>query len=379
MILDVIAGARPNFMKIAALFAVASDFSELQLRFVHTGQHYDAAMSDVFLRELGLPEPACHLEVGSSSHAVQTGEIMKRYEEWVREHRPDWTVVVGDVNSTIGCAMVAAKEGIRIAHVEAGLRSFDRTMPEEINRILTDSISDLLFASEPVGLENLAREGHGFGTIHLVGNVMVDTLLRLKSSAAALDYHEKLGYSSGSYAYVTLHRPGNVDDPAVLAPICQRLAALGRDLSIVLPVHPRTRKQLQTFGLLTLLSGPEVRLIDPVSYIESLSLTMNARMVITDSGGLQEESSVLNVPCLTLRPNTERPITITSGTNTLIAGDWDLFDRRVRQILNSEEAVSSAGIPFWDGRSARRILSIVSGFAATEPFLDSSVHRKGAS
>ena len=368
MILDVIAGARPNFMKIAALFAVAQDFPDLDLRFVHTGQHYDAAMSDVFLRELGLPEPACHLGVGSGSHAVQTAEIMKRYEEWVRGQRPDWTVVVGDVNSTIACTLVAAKEGVRVAHVEAGLRSFDRTMPEEINRILTDSISDLLFASEPVGVENLAREGHGPGTIHLVGNVMVDTLLRLKPAATALRHHESLGAPTAGYAYVTLHRPGNVDDPEVLGSICERLARLSTSLSIVFPVHPRTRKQMAAFGILDRFAGPGIRLIEPVSYLESLSLAMNARMVITDSGGLQEESSVLDVPCLTLRPNTERPITITSGTNTLIAGDWGLFDSRIEQILASDIVTRSSGIPFWDGQSGRRILTILSGLAANRPF-----------
>lgn len=368
MILDVIAGARPNFMKIAALFAVAQDFPALELRFVHTGQHYDAAMSDVFLRELGLPEPACHLGVGSGSHAVQTAEIMKRYEEWVRNQRPDWTIVVGDVNSTIACTLVAAKEGIRVAHVEAGLRSFDRTMPEEINRILTDSISDLLFASEPVGVENLAREGHGPGSIHLVGNVMVDTLLRLKPAATALCHHESLGLPPKRYAYVTLHRPGNVDDPEVFGAICERLSALSARLPIVFPVHPRTRKQMDSFSLLDRLACPNVYLIEPVSYLESLSLTMNALTVITDSGGLQEESSVLGVPCLTLRSNTERPITISSGTNTLIAGDWSLFDRRIEQIVASGQTASSNSIPFWDGQSGRRILSIMSGLAAPQPF-----------
>lgn len=368
MILDVIAGARPNFMKIAALFAVAPDFPDLRLRFVHTGQHYDAAMSDVFLRELGLPEPACHLGVGSGSHAVQTAEIMKRYEEWVRERRPDWTVVVGDVNSTIACALVAAKEGIRVGHVEAGLRSLDRSMPEEINRVLTDSISDLLFASEPAGVENLAREGHGPGAIHLVGNVMVDTLLRLKSAAADLRRHEALGLSAKHYAYITLHRPANVDYPQVLGPICERLAALSRNLPLIFPVHPRTRKQLESFGLIDLLSVSGIRLVQPVSYLESLSLAMNARMVITDSGGLQEEASVLNVPCLTLRPNTERPITITCGTNTLIGGNWDVFDLRIEQILNSDGMVPLSRIPFWDGQSGSRILAILSRLAARKPF-----------
>lgn len=364
MILDVIAGARPNFMKIAALFAAASDFPDLQLRFIHTGQHYDAAMSDVFLSELGLPEPACHLGVGSGSHAVQTAEIMKRYEEWIRQHRPDWTVVVGDVNSTIACAIVAAKEGVRIAHVEAGLRSFDRTMPEEINRILTDSISDLLFASEPAGVENLAREGHGPGTICLVGNVMVDTLLRLKSSAARQRHHEALGLSTKDYAYVTLHRPGNVDDPDVLGPICERLETLSKRLPIAFPIHPRTRKQMEAFGFLNRLETPGIRLIDPVSYLESLSLTMNARAVVTDSGGLQEEASVLGVPCLTLRPNTERPITVSSGTNILIGSNWALFDTKIEQILSSKADQPAPVVPFWDGRSGPRILQILSHLAA---------------
>lgn len=355
MIIDVIAGARPNFMKIAALYAVAHEFPSLQLRFVHTGQHYDFKMSDVFLQQLGLPEPDSHLGVGSGTHAVQTAEIMKGYEGWIQQNRPDAMIVVGDVNSTVACTLVAAKEGVPIAHVEAGLRSFDRTMPEEINRILTDSISDWMFVTESAGVANLAREGRPLSGIHLVGHVMIDTLLRMLPHAQA---PTGASLQEGTYAFVTLHRPSNVDDPAILATLCDQLIQTATLMPVVFPVHPRTRGRLQAANLWDTLAA-KVQMIEPVTYFESLWLTKNARVLITDSGGLQEESTALNVPCLTLRKNTERPITVTDGTSTLIGHDWELFQQSIAQIMDGTYKRPLSQIPYWDGQAGRRILSIL--------------------
>ncbi len=355
MIIDMIAGARPNFMKIAALYAVAHEFPSLKLRFVHTGQHYDFKMSDIFLQQLGLPEPDCHLGVGSGTHAVQTAEIMKGYEGWVQQSHPDAMVVVGDVNSTVACALVAAKEGVPVAHVEAGLRSFDRTMPEEINRILTDSISDWLFVTEASGVANLAREGRPLSSIHLVGHVMIDTLLRMMPHAqppAGVTLQE------GTYAFVTLHRPANVDDPTILATLCDQLISTAERMPVIFPVHPRTRARLQDANLWDTLAA-RVQIVEPVTYFESLWLTKHARVVITDSGGLQEESTALNVPCLTLRKNTERPVTVSDGTSTLIGHDWVLFQQCIAQIMDGAYKRPLAQIPYWDGNAGRRILSIL--------------------
>jgi UDP-N-acetylglucosamine 2-epimerase (non-hydrolysing) len=356
MLIDVIAGARPNFMKIAALYAVAHDFPGLKLRFVHTGQHYDFKMSDVILQQLGLPEPDCHLGVGSGTHAYQTAEIMKGYEGWVQQSKPDICVVVGDVNSTVACTLVAAKEGIAIAHVEAGLRSFDRTMPEEVNRILTDSLSDWMFVTEASGVANLAREGRPLSGIHLVGHVMIDTLMRMMPHATP---PAGISAQEGEYAFVTLHRPSNVDDPATLALLCDQLLLVAERMPVIFPAHPRTRTRLQNANLWDKLAA-RVQMLEPVSYFESLWLTKNARVVVTDSGGLQEESTVLNVPCLTLRENTERPITITDGTSTLIGRDWTLFQQCIEQIMDGTYKRPLGQIPYWDGNAGRRIMSILS-------------------
>ncbi|MCB9460237.1 MAG: UDP-N-acetylglucosamine 2-epimerase (non-hydrolyzing) [Anaerolineaceae bacterium] len=361
MIIDVIAGARPNFMKVAALFAVADQFPNIELRLIHTGQHYDANMSDVFFSDLGLPKPIRHLDVGSGSHAIQTAEVMTRYEQWVMENRPDLTLVVGDVNSTVACAIVASKLHIPVAHVEAGLRSFDRAMPEEINRVLTDSISDFLFVTEPSGMINLAREGRPAEAIHMVGHVMIDTLLRMREKAAELLVYQRYGKHPGEYAFMTMHRPSNVDDPTQLGTIIDQLAWLSQRIAIIFPVHPRTRNRLNETGLMSRLEALDnMYLIDPVGYLEAVCLVDSARMVVTDSGGLQEESSALGVPCLTLRDSTERPITITEGTNTLIADDWDLFRQRVTAILDEGSEHATTAIPYWDGRAGERILRILS-------------------
>lgn len=360
MIVDIIAGARPNFIKIAALFNIASDFPSLQLRFIHTGQHYDAAMSDVFLQELNLPEPIVHLNTGSGSHAEQTAEIMKRYEVWVGENRPDLCVVVGDVNSTLACSLVAAKEQIGVAHVEAGLRSFDRAMPEEINRVVTDSISNLLFVTEQSGLDNLMREGRPSNCIHLVGNVMVDTLFRLQAKAESLQHHRQFGVEQGQYAYLTMHRPSNVDTPDALAELCDQLVWLASQIDVVFPVHPRTQAKLKQFGLLERLSqAPGMHISEPAGYLASISLAIHAKMVVTDSGGIQEETTALNVPCLTLRENTERPVTLTEGTNTLIGRDFNLFRRVIQQILAGKFNKPIQPVTYWDGQTGRRILETI--------------------
>lgn len=356
-VIDLIVGARPNFMKAAALFAVVPQFPTLEIKLVHTGQHYDASMSDVFFNDLGLPDPACHLGVGSGSHAVQTARIMEGYEKWVVEHRPDLCMVVGDVNSTVACTLVAAKEHIPVAHVEAGLRSFDRGMPEEVNRVITDSISDMLFVTEQSGVDNLVREGHPAEAIYLVGNVMIDTLLRMLPRVRELDSYFDFGVEPGSYAYLTLHRPSNVDDPQHLAEICRQLAWVAEQMPVIFAVHPRTRAKLNSLhDQLSL--PPSLKLVEPFGYLDSLCMTANAKMVVTDSGGLQEETSALGVPCLTLRENTERPVTITSGTNTLINGNWPLFRERVAQINSQKTVHESCRIPYWDGHAAERILRI---------------------
>jgi len=364
MILDLIAGARPNFMKVAALHEAGRAFPDIAMRLIHTGQHYDVSMSDVFFRDLGLPEPTRHLEVGSGTHAAQTGAIMQRYEAWVAESRPDRCVVVGDVNSTVACAMVAAKAGIGVVHVEAGLRSFDRTMPEEINRILTDSISDVMCCSEPSGVENLLREGRPEGAVHLVGNVMIDSLIRMRDRFDRLDAFDRYGVKDSGYALLTLHRPANVDDPRVLAGICRELAWLAHRQPVVFPAHPRTLERLKRFGLLhTLTDLPGFHLVVPVGYLESLSLIAHARMVVTDSGGIQEETTFLGVPCLTLRENTERPVTLTHGTSTLIGHDWKRFRDCVERI-GAEKSTPGTDIPCWDGKAGVRILEVLGGDAA---------------
>jgi UDP-N-acetylglucosamine 2-epimerase (non-hydrolysing) len=306
-----VVAARPNFMKMAPVVLELARRGVDQF-LVHTGQHYDANMSDVFFEELGMPRPDVHLGVGSGSHAAQTAAVLTAFEATCLDHRPDLVVVAGDVNSTLACALVAAKLGISVAHVEAGLRSFDRTMPEEVNRVLTDHISDLLFATEDDALTNLSREGIDPGRVHLVGNCMVDTLLRHVETAVARRPWESLGLEPSGYALATLHRPSNVDDESVLRGLVRALNAVSRRLPVVFPVHPRTADRL---ARLQVTLAPGVRIGRPMPYLEFLGLMARARCVLTDSGGIQEETTALGVPCMTLRENTERPITIHQGTN----------------------------------------------------------------
>ena len=354
-----IVGARPNLMKIAPLMEAYAGHGEIEPLLVHTGQHYDANMSDLFFRQLGIPEPEVNLGVGSASHAVQTAEIMRAFEPVVLEHEPDAVLVVGDVNSTIACGLVAVKLGVKLIHVEAGLRSFDRTMPEEVNRLLTDAISDLLFCSEPSGVENLRREGIAEEKVHLVGNVMIDTLLRHRERAERSTILDDLGLEARGYAVLTLHRPSNVDDPAILGKLLDALEVVQRDAPLVFPAHPRTRENLQRFGLADRVASlPGLRLLEPVGYLDFLKLLASARLALTDSGGIQEESTILQVPCLTLRENTERPVTVEMGSNRVVGHDPERIVAAYRQIV--DEGVGAPKTPpLWDGRAAERIVEVL--------------------
>ena len=357
-----IVGARPNFVKIAPIIAaLRKPPVVLPACLIHTGQHYDVEMNSAFFRELGIPEPDADLEVGSASHAVQTAEIMRRFEPVVEATCPVAVLVVGDVNSTIACALVAAKRGVPVVHVEAGLRSFDRTMPEEINRVLTDQLSDLLFTTERSARENLLREGVDDGRIHFVGNVMIDTLLgnleRAKPSRETLD---RLAGQAGlsdlaQFAVLTLHRPSNVDHPETLGSLVQTLVRISKRLPIVFPVHPRTAAALEKAGLSEQLErASRILTAPPLSYLEMLGLMADARLVLTDSGGIQEETTALGVPCLTLRENTERPITVDEGTNTIVGTDPTLMLATVDEILAT--GGKAGRVPaLWDGKSAERI------------------------
>jgi UDP-N-acetylglucosamine 2-epimerase (non-hydrolysing) len=346
-----IVGARPNFMKAAPVVrALAAEGAQQSI--VHTGQHYDVNMSDTFFQELGIPKPDVNLEVGSGTHAQQTAAIMSSFEPVAIERRPDLVLVYGDVNSTVAAALVCAKLLIRVGHVEAGLRSFDRTMPEEINRLLTDQISDLLFTPSDDGNRNLAREGVGPEKIHLVGNVMIDTLVRMlpaARSAARPQLPEK-------YALVTLHRPSNVDDLDWLDSMLSSLKALSREMPVVFPVHPRTRQRLAQRGASA--SSDGLMLLDPLPYLAFLGLQTTATVVITDSGGIQEETTFLGVPCLTVRENTERPITVDVGTNILVGRDIARVRREVEKILAGDRKKGQIP-PLWDGYAAERIARIV--------------------
>jgi UDP-N-acetylglucosamine 2-epimerase (non-hydrolysing) len=350
-----IVGARPNFVKIAPIMEAYKAFPRIAPLLVHTGQHYDPAMSDLFFRQLGITEPDLNLDVGSGSHAAQTAEIMKTFEPVVLEQRPDAVLVVGDVNSTIACGLVAVKMGVKLIHVEAGLRSFDRTMPEEINRVLTDAISDLLFCTEQSGVDNLLREGVAQEKIHLVGNVMIDSLLRHRARAAQSQILNQLGLQPGRYAVLTLHRPSNVDDPETLGNLFNAFETIQRDLPIIFPVHPRARP-----GLMKALSGgtgqrlPQLKMTDPLGYLDFLKLMDNARLVLTDSGGIQEETTILGVPCLTLRDNTERPVTVTFGTNQVVGRDPAAILAAYRS-LQSAASAKPRTPPLWDGHAAERI------------------------
>lgn len=357
-ILNVV-GARPNLMKMAPLVTEMALHKEIEQRLLHTGQHYDDNMSTVFFRELGLPEPDSYLGVGSGSHAQQTAQVMIGFEKVCQEFGPDLVVLVGDVNSTLACAISAAKLWIPVAHVEAGLRSFDRRMPEEINRIVTDALSDLLFTTSQDAVENLVREGIEPRTVFFVGNVMIDTLHKHRERAAQRDVLASLGLSPQSYALVTLHRPSNVDDPDTLSGILSALNTLQARLPVVFPIHPRTRMNLQKFGLAhDTAAMKNLILTEPLGYLDFLCLMDQCRLVLTDSGGIQEETTILGVPCLTLRENTERPVTVTYGTNQVIGSRPERIRQASLAVLEGESR-RNLRPPLWDGHAAERIVQII--------------------
>jgi UDP-N-acetylglucosamine 2-epimerase (non-hydrolysing) len=360
--IHLVAAARPNFMKIAPLCHALNKSGWAEPVVVHTGQHYDLNMSDAFFQDLMLPEPQHHLGVGSGTHAEQTGKVMIAYEALLMRQRPDLVVVVGDVNSTIAATLAAVKLGIRTAHLEAGLRSFDRSMPEEINRILTDSIADILWTPSPDGDENLLREGVAPKKIERVGNIMIDSLEMMRPRIESGNAFERFGLRSGGYGVVTLHRPSNVDDPGTLSGLCSALKRIAAELPLVFPVHPRTLKNLEKEGLyaqLTQTAG--IHLSPPLSYVPFMNLVFNCRLAVTDSGGIQEETTYLGIPCLTLRPNTERPITVTHGTNRLVKADS--LEIAVRQALAADGKRFSAP-DLWDGQTALRVVGSMSRFLA---------------
>ena len=365
-----VVGARPNFMKIAPIMAaLRADANPLPALLVHTGQHYDEAMNQQFFDDLGIPRPEVNLEVGSASHAVQTAEVMRRFEPVVDETQPAAVLVVGDVNSSIACALVAAKKGVPVVHVEAGLRSYDRAMPEEINRVLTDQISDFLFTTERSAHANLLREGIAEKRIYFVGNVMIDTLRRNLEQAVAVSHTlQEAGvngnkFAPGGYAVLTLHRPSNVDDVTTLRLLLQTVVDISRELPVLFPLHPRTRARIEQHGLAHLLTQPGLITLPPLGYLNMLGLMRDTKLVLTDSGGIQEETTALGVPCLTLRNNTERPITVAEGTNTIVGQNPEKIRAAFADIMQS--GGKAGRVPeLWDGKASIRIVSILRDWLA---------------
>jgi len=358
-----IVGARPNFMKIAPIMEAMKKKDGVTPILLHTGQHYDEKMSKLFFEELNIPRPDINLEVGSASHAVQTGSVMIAFEKSLLNIKPDLTLVVGDVNSTIACALVSVKLGIPVAHVEAGLRSFDRGMPEEINRVLTDSISGYLFVTEESGMKNLANEGISEKKVHFVGNVMIDTLLKHKKRAASSRICEELSVEQGKYAVVTLHRPSNVDSLSGWNNIIPMLEKMSKMIKTVFPIHPRTINRLKELGLFERVQGMKnLNIVPPFGYLDFLKLMSDSRLVVTDSGGMQEETTVLGVPCITMRENTERPSTVSIGTNTIVGQNSEMAMEYVQKILSGEYKKGKVP-PLWDGKAAERIVDILTSKA----------------
>jgi UDP-N-acetylglucosamine 2-epimerase (non-hydrolysing) len=383
MKIHLIAAARPNFMKIAPLYHALKSEEWVEPVIVHTGQHYDLNMSDVFFEDLGIPEPAIHLGVGSGTHATQTGKVMMSYEKVLLEKNPDLVVVVGDVNSTMAATLAAVKINYRstnaknsvnqelsavsyelgrplVAHLEAGLRSFDRTMPEEINRLVTDALADILWTPSADADENLIREGISKDKIQRVGNIMIDSLEMLRDNIQAQTTLNDFGLTPQEYGLVTLHRPSNVDNPETLKNLCKTLIEISKKAPLVFPVHPRTRKNAETFGLLAELEKAEHLLIlEPLNYVRFMNLVFNCRFALTDSGGIQEETTYLGIPCVTLRPNTERPVTVSQGTNRL--STLDDLEETVDGML-SEKIRPECNIPLWDGKTAGRVVNSIKEF-----------------
>ncbi len=360
MLICHVVGARPNFVKVAPVIEALNGRGVKQL-LVHTGQHYDRTMSDVFFDELGMPEPDVHLDVGSDTHARQTAKIMLGFDEVCERHRPDVVLVAGDVNSTMACALTAAKRNIPVAHLEAGLRSFDRTMPEEINRVVTDHVSDLLFTTQAGAEANLRAEGIAAEKIHFVGNCMVDTLLKQRAAAVAREPWAAYALTPEGYALVTLHRPSNVDQADTLRRIIGSLAEIAATLPVLFAVHPRTRERMRELAAGTIAG---IRFCEPLPYLTFLGLVARARVVLTDSGGIQEETTALGIPCLTLRHNTERPVTITDGTNRLVGNARETILEGFRAVMRGD-ATGARVPPLWDGAAARRTADVLVAWAAT--------------
>jgi len=366
-----VAGARPNFMKIAPIVRAIRAHGGLAFKIIHTGQHYDREMNDVFFEELGIPQPDVFMAAGGGSHAQQTAKIMTAFEELCQQQRPDAVLVVGDVNSTLACSIVAKKLQLPVAHVEAGLRSGDRTMPEEINRLVTDSISDWFFVTEPSGVEHLRREGKPEDAIHHVGHVMVDNLLYQADKLAGTDttgfetsaWKAQHSANGGRYGVITLHRPSNVDDAAMMARIAGALKAIAQELPLIFPVHPRTRGNLARFGIDL---GPNITLVGPQAYMAFLNLWQHAAVVLTDSGGMQEETTALGVPCITIRENTERPVTVDEGTNVLAGTDPAVIVAQARKVLRGEGKAGRRPA-LWDGQAATRIVEILARYLNGTP------------
>ncbi|MDB4442713.1 UDP-N-acetyl glucosamine 2-epimerase [bacterium] len=381
MRIHLIAAARPNFMKIAPLYHALKKEPWAEPVIVHTGQHYDLNMSDVFFQDLALPEPDIHLGVGSGTHAEQTGQVMMAYEKILMAKRPDLVIVVGDVNSTVACTLAAAKIDYKtitsensdcyqlsakshelgrrplVAHLEAGLRSFDRAMPEEINRMVTDTLADILWTPSPDGDENLINEGVAGEKIQHVGNIMIDSLEMLRETIQKQTVSEEMGLKAGEYGLLTLHRPSNVDDPKILKRLCQTLVRIAQKIPLVFPIHPRTRKNIENLRLMAALEKEEGLIIsEPINYIRFMNLVFNCRFALTDSGGIQEETSYLGIPCLTLRPNTERPITIKQGTNRLVT--LDNLEDYVTEVLSGKSSKANR-IDLWDGQTAGRVIESI--------------------
>jgi UDP-N-acetylglucosamine 2-epimerase (non-hydrolysing) len=353
----VVAGARPNFVKVAPILAELTEYPYVSTTLVHTGQHYDAQMSDAFFANLDIPRPDVNLKVAGGGAVTQMADIMTRLEPVLVGARPDVVVVVGDVTSTVAAALTTVKLGYPLAHVEAGLRSFDRSMPEEVNRVVTDAVSDLLFTTEPAGNENLAREGVDPDKVHFVGNVMIDTLFRYREKARESKVLERLDLDPGAYAALTLHRPSNVDDEGTLGLLLQAIARIQAEIPIVFPVHPRTRRRLEALASV-LPPMPGLHLADPLPYLDFLQLMAEARCVLTDSGGVQEETTALGIPCLTLRHNTERPVTVTRGTNRIVGTDPDAIYRSWRTLATGKWPAGE--LPeLWDGKAAGRIVRLL--------------------
>lgn len=358
-----VCGARPNFMKVAPILRALRRIPNVESMLVHTGQHYDQRMSRFFFDELEIPQPDANLEVGSGSHTEQTAEVMKRFEPICAQFQPDCVLVVGDVNSTLATALTAVKMGIAVAHVEAGLRSFDRTMPEEINRILVDAISELHFVTEQSAVENLRREGVAEERIHFVGNVMIDTLLAHRERAAQSVTLETCRVQPKQYAAVTLHRPSNVDDADTLSEILAALKVIRKDMPVIFPVHPRSQARMREQGLWEVALDAGITLMEPLGYLDFLKLMSEAALVLTDSGGIQEETTILSVPCLTLRENTERPATVTHGTNQLVGPRTDAILAAYEDVRRNPLA-SGRRPPLWDGQASERIVDVLRGWAA---------------